>query len=180
MGAVVVRPAHHIFICRAQVKRDVQTGCHALRSPVALVAVVDKSHIPGKLSVSANSSSLPWTLCLHLLAKSLLFLWKADVRLPAALLCRCPAPQAFCREAEMSSATFGNKLYLLLLHPCPPLDHYLPHQKYASVNSVSSWGPAYMCTPVRQHVKSVKSMCTKDQRCSEVLTVNQPDLCLLA
>lgn len=162
MGAVVLRMAHHIFICRARPECHVQTGCHASRSPVALVAVVDKSNILRKLSTSENSSSFPWFLCLHLLAKSLLFLWKTDVRLPAALVCPCRAPQAFGRGAETSSAKFGNKFYLLLLHHlCLLLDHHLPHQKYASVNSVSSWEPADMCTPVRQHVKSVKSMCTK-------------------
>ena len=45
-----------------------QTGT---KSPVVLVAVMDKSSIPGTLSVSNESSSPSSSLCLHCLAKSL-------------------------------------------------------------------------------------------------------------
>ena len=60
----------------------------------------------------------------------------------------------------MSSATFGNKLYLLLLHLCLLLDHHLPHQKYASVNSVSS-GSLQICAHQSGSMSSLSKVCAQ-------------------
>ena len=68
---VALTLAHHVFSCRARPKVNVQTGCLAIRSLVALVAAMEKTSTPGRLYESNESLSPSSILYLYRLAKSL-------------------------------------------------------------------------------------------------------------